>query len=236
MMINAKKTTTILTTAMLILVVASIIASWLSLKSVPYFWIEKIRHSYVRLFDVNREANIPTWFSSTILLLSALLCARVYCQKRAVKDRYTFYWATLAVIFTGFSLDETAILHEMLILPLRAIFNFKGLFYYGWITIGIIFVVIAAIFYYRFLLSLPRNTRNFFLLAATSFISGAIIVESFTGFYAYNYGVETFFYLLIGTLEEFLEMLGVIVFIHSLLSYLAIQSKETEDNLPNRKQ
>lgn len=115
----------------------------------------------------------------------------------------------------------------MLIMPLRAIFHLKGLFYYGWVTVGIIFVVIAATYYYRFLFSLPRNTRNLFLLAATSFITGAIVVESFTGLYAYNYGDETYFYLLIGTLEEFLEMLGIIIFIQALLSYLALKSKET---------
>lgn len=235
MIINAKKTTTILSAIVLFLIVASLIACWLSFESVSFFWLEKIRHSYVRLFDVNREANIPTWFSSSILLLSALLCAIVYYRKREVKDKYAFHWAILALIFTGFSLDETAVLHEMLIIPLRALFNLKGFFYYGWIIVGIISVVIAAIFYYKFLLSLPRKTRNLFLLAATSFITGAIVVESVTGFYADNYGNETYIYLLIGTLEESLEMVGIIIFIHALLSYLAIQSVETGHDVTHHK-
>lgn len=225
---SARKSTIILSSIMLFLVIASLVSTWLSSQTMPYYWVEKVRHSYVRLFDVNREANIPTWFSSTILLLSALLLAQIYCQKKDARDRYALHWAALALIFTGFSLDETAVLHEMTIIPLRAMFHLTGLFTYGWILIGIASVVVAAIAFYKFLFSLPGRIRHLFLAAATLFIGGGLVVESITGLFTDRNGHETRLCLLICNLEEFLEMLGVIVFIHALLSYLAIMSKETD--------
>ena len=215
---------------MLFLIVSDLLSLWLSFGSSNYYWIEKVRHSYVRLFDLGGEANIPTWFSSSILLMSALLLAKIYRLKRAVDDEYARHWGVLAVIFTGFSLDETAVIHEMAIVPLRAMFHLKGLLYYGWILIGIISVLIVAIAYFKFLFALPETIRHLFVWAASLFVGGGIVVESLTGFLMGHDGQRTLVCALFETIEESMEMSGVIVFIYALLSYIELQSTKIDQN------
>ncbi len=65
------------------------------------------------LFDVGDEANIPTWFSSA-LLLSVAFCAfgiqRLRHPGRGMLDVY--FWGVFALAYLYFSLDEVALLHE----------------------------------------------------------------------------------------------------------------------------
>ena len=111
-------------------------------------------------------------------------------------------------------------IHEMPIDPMRAMFNWGGCLHYAWVVPGLVFVAAVGIIYCRFLFSLPRRTQFLFLLAATIFVSGAIGVEMLSGAQAYEAGEENFNYALIVTLEEFLEMLGVVVLIRALLEYI----------------
>jgi len=61
-----------------------------------------------KIFDLYREANIPTWVSSAQFLLAGFVC--IVC---AVQDERAFRaWLVLAVPMTYFSLDEVAMIHE----------------------------------------------------------------------------------------------------------------------------
>jgi len=42
------------------------------------------------------------------------------------------------------------------------------------------------------------------------------------GYHAYLYDTNNFIYEILVTIEEFLEMLGVVVFIYALLAYLKL--------------
>ena len=46
----------------------------------------EVRESLQRLFDVNAEANIPTWFSSALLLACATLLAAIAAVKAKSRD------------------------------------------------------------------------------------------------------------------------------------------------------
>ncbi|NER04565.1 MAG: hypothetical protein F6K17_19105, partial [Okeania sp. SIO3C4] len=50
-------------------------------------------------------------------------------------------------------------------------------------------------------------------------VGGGIGMEMIGGYYAYLYDTKNFFYEILVTIEEFLEMLGVVVFIYALLCY-----------------
>jgi hypothetical protein len=60
-----------------------------------------------------------------------------------------------------------------------------------------------------------------FIISAVLYIGGSIGIELIGGKYAEIYGFEDFSYTMIATLEESLEMAGLIVFIWGLLGYLA---------------
>ena len=95
-----------------------------------------------------------------------------------------------------------------------------GVLHYAWVLPGMAFVGLIGIIYLRFLLSLPRKTQRLFVLSAFVFVLGAIGVEMLSGASASQAGEETFDYALIVTIEEFLEMLGVVVLIRALLEYI----------------
>lgn len=177
----------------------------------------------VRFFDVTEEANITSWFSSTLLLISALLLFLIARKKHLETDRFARHWSFMSVVFLYLSMDETARIHESTIKPLRDIFNATGIFYYTWIIIAIPLIIVLAVVYLKFFLALPPSTRNQFFMAVVIFLSGALGFEILGGLF---YDVEmSGVHLLsfIVTIEELLENLGVVVFISALFTYIKMQ-------------
>ena len=180
----------------------------------------EIRESFVRLFSLDKEANVPTWFSSSMLLLCSILLFVIALIKRSNNEPYTLHWFILALTFLGLSLDETAIIHEMSIKPLQAMFHTTGMLKFAWVIPGSVFVMLFFIGYYKFLMNLVRKHRHLFLSAGFIYVLGAICVESLSGWASDLYGKSSQIYGMIITLEEGLEMVGIIIFIHALLLIL----------------
>ena len=65
-------------------------------------------------------------------------------------------------------------------------------------------------------------------MAATIYIGGALGTELIGGHYADLHGNNTWTYSMIVTVEESLEMAGLIVFIWALLKYCADNFKEVQ--------
>src|SRR5690606_34326178 len=101
-----------------------------------------------QLFDVDEENNIPTWFSSFLLLLAAALLAVLACHKHAQRDRWTRYWYLLAGGFLLLSLDEMAGLHETLNSSIAS----------SWAIYGLLVAALCAALLLRFLFHLPTPT------------------------------------------------------------------------------
>jgi hypothetical protein len=177
----------------------------------------------VRLFNINAEMNIPTFFSTFLLLASVLLLAIITLLKRNQKDPYFFHWMILTLGFLWMSTDEAAALHEKFVKPVRSLLGegYLGLLYYAWVIPGILLVLVITLYFYRFLLHLPTQTRFNFLIAATTYLGGAIGFESIGGCYAELHGERDLTYNAIATIEEGLEMTGVILFIRALLGYIS---------------
>ena len=70
-------------------------------------------------------------------------------------------------------------------------------------------------------LRLPVATRLGFIVSGPLFIGGALGFELVGGRYAELHGRDNLTYNMIATMEESLEMAGVIGFIYALLKYLA---------------
>lgn len=175
----------------------------------------------LRLFDFDAEQNIPSWYSSSLLLFCAGLLGVIAYIKHRSDDRYRYYWSFLSIAFLGLSIDEAASLHEEMIVPLRAAFNLSGIFYFSWVIPGLLLVGVLGFVYLKFLADLPAQTRKLFLIAAGLYLAGAIGCELVGGVIADLPGSQRGIYGLIVTLEEFLEKLGLNVFFYALMSYLA---------------
>lgn len=218
--LSPQKVTRLLIVVMLNLVLASIVGNFLNYISIEHYLLREARDSFVRLFSLDGEANIPAWYSSSLLLLASMLLGIIGLAKKKLDDRYALHWGALSLIFLFLSLDEAAIIHEMSIKPLRILFHTGGLLYYAWVVPGAEAVFIVGLAYLRFLADLPARTRLLFYVAGTLFVGGSLGMESLSGQHAELYGEGNLGYHLIITIEESLEMSGVITFLHALLCYV----------------
>jgi len=183
------------------------------------------RDFLAELFNLDRELNIPTLYAMCLLLISSILLAIIACAKQVRGDCQVRYWLALSTVFVCLAIDEITSLHERMTEPLRSVLNTGGLLHYAWIIPGIVFVLLCLFCFRKFLKNLPSKTRQLTLIAGTIFVSGAIGVEAIGGYYASLYGEQNMLYATIAGVEEFLEMLGVIVFIYALLSHISFAMK-----------
>lgn len=177
----------------------------------------------VFLFYVDNEANIPTFFSALLLLVAAQLLFVIGAVNAQESNPYTSKWLILSLGFLFMALDEACRLHERSIDPLRSWLGGGklGIFHYAWVIPGIAIVIVAAIFFISFLQHLPKSVRRRFLMAAILYLTGALGCEAIGGAYAELHGVSNPIYSVIVTVEESLEMAGVITLIEALLVYLS---------------
>ena len=175
----------------------------------------------VALFDFNIEMNIPTFFSSLLLMLCASLLFLIGRRGKFELKRY-LGWYGLSFIFIFLSIDEMTSIHEQLITPFRTALNLSGLLFYSWvIPYGFLLLVLLS-FYFKFLMRLPRKTLRLFVLSGIIYLTGAILLDMAEGALVEEYGWYDPLYCFLYTCEEFLEMLGLIIFIYALSSYKSI--------------
>jgi hypothetical protein len=212
----------------LILLVLCLILSNLATEFSKFFLGHDHLLGLVPLFYVGAEANIPTWFSSVMLLLSSILLAMIAFAKKCDRDRYLFHWIVLSLIFLCLSMDEVAQIHERLSLLSDYIVapGTSSFFRHSWVISGAAFVIIFVLMYIRFLFNLPIRIRYLFLTAGTLLAGGAIGLEMIYGYWREAYGYGGIGLQMIVALEEFLEMLGAVIFIYALMSYMSSHVKE----------
>lgn len=179
------------------------------------YWL----YQYSELTNINREANIPTWFSSAILLAAAGLLLVITLAQRA-EGKPWLEWAGLVAIFTYISMDETGTIHEKLTPIMQEQFELTGYFYFGWIVVGIAVALVVGAIYLPFVRRLPGHVRRWFILAAALFLGGALVVEAISANLWFEAGGTSLRFSAMGTLEEWMEMLGVITLIYGALVYL----------------
>ncbi|MCB9452937.1 MAG: hypothetical protein H6672_15965 [Anaerolineaceae bacterium] len=177
----------------------------------------------VQTFNVNQEANIPTWYSALLLLACAALFGVVAQSRRQYGERDSRHWWGLALIFMYLSLDEVAAIHEELSIPLQESLHLTGFLYFGWILVGAAVVLVVGLIYGRFILRLPRQTRRLFILAGVLYVGGALVIEAISANQWYLNDGTSLLFSATGTVEELCEMLGVVVLIYALLTYIQTQ-------------
>jgi hypothetical protein len=180
-----------------------------------------------KLFDMDSEGNPPAWYSSFGLLVCSGLLGIIAFDSLMKKRWFSRQWIVLAIIFLYLALDEGSGLHDRRIISLRSVLGQMGISFaswlYSWVLVAIPVLLIFGSWYWRFLLHLPRNIRLLFLLAAATYIGGAVGVETMTWYFDRLWGgfvrTDTAFVLLVAV-EESAEMVGALIFIHALMSYI----------------
>lgn len=185
----------------------------------PYLGLDNVL-GLVPFVNLGLENNLPTWYSSAVLLFCAGILAVIGHRARALRMPHARTWAALAAVFVFLSLDETASIHERMSAPVKA---HLGSVYNAWVIPASVMVLVGGLLAYRFVMDLPRRTRHLVILAGVLFVGGAMGLEAVAGairtIYPYNAEYELTLRL-IATLEELLEMVGVVVFAYALLDYL----------------
>lgn len=173
----------------------------------------------VDLFYVDLENNVPTWFSSALLLLAALLLGGLAAGAARARDRFARHWSALAAVFLFLSLDEMASLHERTIEPLQRVLGQPpGLLAPTWVILGLFALLLVGLAYARFLLHLAPRERLQVVAAGGLFVLGAIGVEMIAGaMLAAGMEKSAPAYVVSAHIEELLEMAGVVIFIGFLL-------------------
>ncbi len=216
--ISPKKVVLILTRVVIVLTLLSLSGIFYK-----YFFFEGQERYLVNIFNLDKETNFPTWYAALSLMICSTLLLIISAAKRKSNDRYFYYWFFLGIIFLLLATDEMVQLHEQVITPIRNVLNTTGYLYITWIIPAVILGIVFLGAYFKFLIHLPRNYRILFVTSGVIYILGAIGLEIIGSNHIYYYGQKNISYDLITTVEELLEMVGVLLFIYTLLSYLCVE-------------
>lgn len=171
-------------------------------------------------FHFDMEKNIPSIFSGFILASASGFLFLVGSLHKKEKSSY-LPWMSLAVIFLFLSFDEIASVHEQLITPVQLALDTTGLFFFAWIIPYGIATLLLGLAYLKFVIQLPKTTRLLFILSGALFVTGAVGFEMISGRHAEMYAGHNLPYVMMTTIEESLEMLGIIIFLYALTAYIS---------------
>jgi hypothetical protein len=212
---NTAKIVTFLSVAAAVFILANIIML------IIYFSIgDPDKFPFIQLIDLDQEANLPTLFSSIILLVSAFLfylLSKNTVQQRSGDKRY---WFGLSLVFLFLSFDESAMIHEDIGDFISQFINASGYLYYPWFVIYSLLIIILGGYYIRFFFEMDRKLFLSFIRAAIIYLSGAIGFDLLGSKEISIHGADTLLYCIYFTIEESLEMFGVIYLIWILLNLL----------------
>lgn len=173
------------------------------------------RSGVVPLLSLSYEQNVPTWYSSSLMLACSLALAVAALGARR-EGGYRKHWWGLSAGFAAISLDEIVGLHE----EVSSFLDLGGVLYFSWVVPATIVVAALGIVYLRFLTHLPRETRVRFIVAGAIYVTGAVVMELPLGYWTEKAGSDNLGYALIDFVEESMEMLGANLFLLSLVEHL----------------
>ena len=183
------------------------------------FIIDNHRLGVLSAFSLGSDTSVPAYYSALAILFCAVLAFAIGIGAWQMDAPDVKSWLGLSAIFVFLSTDEMLAFHEKLIDPVGNALDTSGLLLYAWvIPYGLAGLVFLAL-YVPFLRRLPKSTARRFVFAGTLFVFGAIGMEMIGGTYFDRHGGQNVTYVAIQTVEETLEMVGIIVFIHALAEY-----------------
>ena len=190
-----------------------------------YAWRWEGARHYVAFFSVAGEGKLPTFYSGVTLLAAAALLGLIAAHARS--GGFRFHWAGLGVIFALMAMDEMVSIHELSSGVLRSFLGITGgPLYHAWVLPAIFFLVFLALAYFRFLAALPARSCVLFVTAGVIYIAGVLGMEMAGSAYVAAHG-QDLAYGVLATVEEVLEMSGIVVFLYGLMDHLERHAPES---------
>jgi hypothetical protein len=175
-----------------------------------------------QLFDVGHEANVPTYFSVLLFFILAILSWLIgVFEKGAGKN--ILPWVFTMILFLFLGLDELASLHEQLTYHTQKLLNTSGFLAFAWTIPYLIALAILSIFYIPFIWKLKYGKIIF--LGAFIFILGAVGFEMVGSYFYDTQGVTSAGFIISSSIEEILEISGLLVAIYALKEELLLRVK-----------
>lgn len=174
------------------------------------FLLNQVFHKFY--FD--SKFNFPSFFNTLVLLMATGMLYYIhlaYARKYLREAR----WLWLTVLFFLMTIEENLSIHFFLsnLQP-----DFKV-----WVTPIVIGLISLTAYFGRLAYKVPRKIAIGFFVSGGVYIAGAIILELIGARVKHNLGEWNLVYAGISTLEETLEMLGIILFIGCLLEYIKLE-------------
>lgn len=168
---------------------------------------------------VDLEGNVPSWYSSMLLLAAASAAGLLSLGERASGGPHWRAWRLLAVGFAAMSCDEAAGLHEHLTAPLRFLLDDAPALRYPLVLPGVAIAAATWVYLARFLRDLPPVSRRRLLASGAVFLAGALGFETMGGWYDPTLHGESATYLALTHAEETCELLGVTGALYGMLRH-----------------
>lgn len=212
----------------MVLVATAVIAAHCIAMWCKYGLGHDVVYGLVPMFDLYEERNIPTYFSSlNLLLTAALLWVISIWTKRAGDRRQAAAWSILSATFLLLSIDEFADLRILLSGALKSILadpqylrDIPALSV-AWTLPALVIVGTMGLLFIPFLTRLKKVYSLNFILAGAVFVFAATGIENLQGHLSIaSGGVRTFQFMVLVTIEESLEIFSILYFQLYLLKYL----------------
>ncbi|XBH22180.1 hypothetical protein V5R04_02835 [Jonesiaceae bacterium BS-20] len=173
-----------------------------------------------RIFNMDEEASLPTWFSQIVLLAAAITAFVIGHVRRSQSLKDVVHWYVISVLLLYMSIDEGSSIHEGASGILDGLFDFESTWLtYSWVLAGLLAALVVVLAFFKFWLRLPPKTRWFLFAAAVIFMLGAVGFEAI-GSYVLNNSAEGAELRLIVVCEEVLELTGTSLVLYAGLDYL----------------
>lgn len=176
----------------------------------------------VHLFDLNAEQTVTVWYQTMMLTLIGILSLIIAKDHRERKAPFAGHWLGLGVIFILMGMDEFVSLHELIGDEILApVLHTAGHFNSTWLIFAIPLVFLFMFSYLKFFLALPAMDRNRMILALFIYVCGAALIEIPENLYSAHHGEGNLVFVTFVAIEEFLEMVGMLLLNIALLKKIA---------------
>ncbi|MFW5696723.1 MAG: hypothetical protein ACOCXR_02945 [Phototrophicaceae bacterium] len=192
----------------------------LALLGIGQIWDERFL-VFSLLFELNSHITISTWYALILFLIAAIFAGFITLDHTQRRQSFTRHWGYLTIVFVLMCIDEFANLHNLV---LNGVGDFMGggdgIFYYAWVIPGLLIVAGFALFFLPFFIRMPPTPRNGIAGGLALFVFGAVGAEMITSWFISNYDLLVLHVLLLTTVEELTEKIGMCVVIWGLAHYL----------------
>ncbi|WP_306391401.1 hypothetical protein [Telluria beijingensis] len=197
------------------------------LAMVSRFYLDRdIVFGIVPMFDFYEETNVPTYFSSLNLLLTAAMLLAISRLEKLNNKPDVLAWRVLGLGFLLMSLDEFAdvrmILHRAADgISGTSLLDMVPFMTVAWTVPVVLVLAILAVYFVPFLSRLDKRYALHFCLAGACFVLASVVLENTEGAHIKTVGgIRDIPFTIMVTLEESAEIFSILYFQYFLIRYV----------------